>query len=246
MSITVDQLFYSAYRDAGMVLKAQTGLDPDQTEEARQLYNRMVNAWAADGLTATHTGRLLFNIAVSQGDYTIGPSGQWEYPRVPRRVQRASIILTDQTQQPEVPMKPLTLDEWQVWTFKDQQSNWPWRFYYEYNEPLGIVHLLYVPNTAIQAALYLEESLALIDATGDAELIYADAVQEAIETNLAMRIAARYPEEAQISQDTKNLARSSLDLVRMTNKIPLRRDNDMASFAGRSNIYMGWPVGPWR
>lgn len=228
MSVTVDQFFYSVYRYAGMVLKAGTGLDPDQTEECRTVYNSMTSAWAADGTTISHIGRDLFDITPSQGDYTIGPSGQWEWPRVPRRVQRASMVLTDQSPQPEYKLWPLTIDEWQIWTLKTQTADWSRCFYYEYiPDSLGIVHLLWVPSDANQVALYLEHALSQIEATGDAELIFADGVQEALETNLAIRIAARYPEEAKLSQDTRNLARSSLSLIRGTNNRPLCRENDL-------------------
>lgn len=237
MPLTIDQLFYGAYRDAGLVLLEQTGLNPDQTEEARQIYNRMADAWALDGLTISHVARTLFPITPSVGDYTVGPSGDWDTP-YPTRVERASVILTNQSPSVERPLIPLTLGEWQEWRLKQQTTNWPLWFFYEPSFPLGIMHLLFVPTDGNQIALYLEEKLIRIDATGDTLLSFRDGYEDAITSNLAVRIASRTP-GSNISADVKELARSSLHLVKMANNRPLKRSSDMEKRGGRSNVYAG-------
>lgn len=237
MSITVDNLFYGAYRDAGLVKHEGTGLSDDQTEEARQLYNRMIDSWRADGLTISHISRKLYPITPGQGDYTIGPSGDWDTVW-PTRVERMSIVLSQYSPEPEYPIFPLTVDEWQDWTYKKQVTNWPRRYFYERDFPLGILHLLYVPSDANSAAIYEEQPLSQIDATGDALLEFQPGYQEAIETNLAKRIAARFPGQSSISRLTLELSESSLDLIKNNNNRPLQRTTDFAR-SGRSDIYNG-------
>jgi hypothetical protein len=250
MTTTPDALFYGAYRDAGLVQIEQTGLAPNQTEEARQLYNRMVDGWNADGLTISHVARTLFDVNPSQGDYVIGPNGDWPTPMVPRSIERMSVILTAQSPQPEYTLFPLTIDDWQEWRLKQQVNNWARSFYYEppgnggqpnttQNPFQGIVHLLYVPTDINQVAVYLEQLHVPINATGDQELEFQYGEQEAIETNLAMRIAARHPREAQLSEDTRRLATSSLDLLKNNNNRPLKRTTDLHAGRSRTNVYTG-------
>lgn len=262
--ITIDQLFYDAYRDAGVPgILEQSELPPDFTEEARTQYNRMVDSFQLDGGTISHVARLLFQINPNQGDYTVGPGGDWDpgqpasasspgynygqsasiATNYPVRLERASMVLTTQQYDgagpPEYPIFPLTIDEWQNWTLKDQTTNFPRRYFYEPSFPLAVFHLLYVPYDADQVALYLEETLAQIDATSDAILIFRPGYQDMLTSNLAIRIAARTP-GAQPSEYVRELAESSLDRIRMNNNRPLSRANDMTvSSRWRSNVYLG-------
>lgn len=240
MTTTPDALFYGAYADAGLIEIEQTGLAPNQTEEARQLYNRMMDAYNANGLTISHVARTLFPINPSQGDYTIGPNGDWPTPMYQRGIERMSVILTAQAPSPEYPLFPMTIDDWQEWRLKGQVNNWARCFYYEpAGPPLGIIHLLYVPTDGNQVAIYLEQLHIPIDATGDQELEFQYGLQEVIETNLAVRIAARHPKEAHLSEDTRRLAKSSLELIENNNNRPLKRTTDLSSGRGRSNVYQG-------
>lgn len=259
LGITIDQLFYGAYREAGLVELEQTQLSPDQTEEARQVFNKYVDALQLDGNTISHVARLLFDIVPNQGDYTLGPGGDWDpgagvatagpagqiASNYPVRLERASVVLTSlpgASGPPEHPLRMLTIDEWQEWRLKQQSTNWPWCAYYEpaYSQasPLAIVHLLYVPTDSNQVALYLEETIAQIEATGDALLDFRPGYQDMIESNLARRIGSRTPGWQEPSH-LAELVRSSTNLVKMANHRPLKRDNDMSRRGGRSNVYAG-------
>ncbi len=197
----------------------------------------MVDGWRADGLTISHVARLLFNIIPSKGDYTIGLSGDFDTPW-PDRVERAGMVLTSETPNPEYPIFPLSIDEWKEWTLKTQSTNWPRVYFYERSYPLGILHLLYVPTDANQIALYLEEALLPISATGDTLLDFPPGYQEAIESNLAVRIAAKSP-GSNIQEFTVELSRSSLMLIKNANNRPLKRGHDFERGPYRTNVYVG-------
>ena len=113
--ITIAQLFYDAYRDAGVEMLTQSGLSPDQTEEARTQFNRTVDSMQLDSTMVSHVARLQFQLIQNKGDYTVGPGGDWDpgnpvsasspgfnYPSAsiasnyPVRIERASILLTSQ------------------------------------------------------------------------------------------------------------------------------------------------------
>jgi len=260
-TITVQQLFYDAYADAGLIAFEQTGLNPDQVAECQQIYNRFIDSLQLDGMTCSHVARLLFPITPSKGIYTVGPNGDWDPAQgttlagvagqiasnYPVRIERASAVVTTEPNflgPPEYPMRMLSIDEYQSWILKQQTSNWPWCAYYEpafqSSGGLGILHLLYVPTDADQVALYLEETLAQIDATQDAPVMFRPGYYDMIASNMAVRIAARHPDKANLSDITRELARSSLSLVRMANNRPLSRANDMANRWGdRRNVYSG-------
>jgi len=263
-SITVQQLFYDAYADAGMIQLEQTGLNPDQIAECQQIYNRMIDAFQLDGWTISHVARLLFPLTPSQGIYTVGTNGDFDPANgitlamaagqvggnagqigsnYPVRIERASAVVTTEPNYlgpPEYPMRQLSIDEYQFWILKQQTSNWPWCYYYEPSFPLGLLHLLYIPTDADQVALYLEETLTQINATSNALLDFRPGYYDMIASNMAVRIAARHPKTAEISEITRELARSSLSLVRMANDRPLSRSNDMArQQGGNANVYSG-------
>lgn len=238
-AITVDAFFYGIYRYAGLILSEQTGISADQTEEARVTYNTFVDALRADGLSISHVYRYLTPITASKGDYTIGPGGDIDVPWQDR-IERAGIVLNNQSPEPEIPIWPLTVDEYQLWTFKDQATTWSRRFWYERKgPPLGILHLLYIPTEADQLALYLEEFLLDINATGDSLLEWAPAYQLMLQTNCAVHIAARTP-GSNISADTRRIAVESLALIRNANNRPLSRVSDFSRGSnGRSNVLLG-------
>jgi len=255
--ITAQQLFYDAYSEAGLIQLEGTGLTPDQVTESQQIYARMIDAFQLDGWMCSHVARLLFPITPGVGIYTVGPNGDYDpgngvsaagaagqiASNYPVRIERASAVVTTEPfylGPPEYPMRKLTTDEYQDWILKQQTSNWPWCYYYEPAFPLGILYLLYVPSDANQVALYLEETLAQIDATQDTLIELRPGYYDLIASNMAVRIAARHPKTAVLADSTKELARSSLSLVRMANYRPLSRTNDMSQVSGTvSNVYNG-------
>lgn len=245
MTTTPDDLFYSAYAYAGLIQIEQTGLAPNQTEDARKIYNEFVDGLNANGLTVSHVARTLFDVSPSKGDYTIGPNGDWTTQMYPRSIERMSVILTAQSPQPEYPIFPLTIDDWQEWRLKGQVNNWSRSFYYEPPDlqtgsaPVGTVHLLYVPTDINQVAIYLEQLHVPISATGDEEIEFQYGFQEMVTTNLAVRIAARHPKDARLSEDTRLLAKSSMEIVMNNNNRPLKRTTDMQAGRSRTNGYQG-------
>jgi hypothetical protein len=264
-SITAQQLFYDCYADAGMIQLEQTGLNPDQVAECQQLFNRMIDSWQLDGWMCSHVARLLFPLLPYGGPagiYTVGPNGDFDPAQgttlagvvgqiasnYPVRIERAGAVVTTQPNYqgpPEFPIRMLSLDEYQDWILKQQTSNWPWCAWYEpafeNSGGLGILHLLYVPTDGNYIALYLEETLAQIDATQDQTLQFRPGYYDLIASNMAVRIAARHPKTAVLADSTKELARSSMSLVRMANHRPTSRGNDFTGGGDRtrSSIYSG-------
>lgn len=223
-----------------MLQLEQTILGPDQTEEARQIYNVLADSWRLRGLTISHVYRQLFPIIPSQADYAIGPNGDIDIPW-PERLDRVSVVVSGSTPNPEYKLWPLTVDDWQHWVVKTETANWPNGYFYERKYPIGILHLLYVPTDGNQLALYLETSLPQIDATGDELIDFPPGYQQAIQSNMAVLLAARYPTKAKLSPITSALARSSLMAIEQANNRPLSRTTLLSEsrYGGRSNVLLG-------
>ncbi len=242
MSFTAKRLFYSASKYAGITTGTLTGLDQDEEEDLRQTYNSMIDSWRGDGLTVSHVGRYEFPLVANQGDYTIGPGGNFD--RVwPERMERAGIIVDDDA---EYPIYPLTLEEWSLWRQKKQASNWPRRYFWERAFPLGILHLLYIPSDTSKVALYLEDPISQIVKPGGTPpdydavtLDYAPGYQLACESNLGMLYAAANSSRAKPTAEARRIAKASLDLLKTNNNRPLCRTTDLAATTNRSNIYNG-------
>lgn len=232
MSNTIDELFYAAYRDAGLIAEEGTGLHSAQTEEARKIFNRMANSWALDGLKCWQVKRMVFNITSGKGRYSIGKGGDFDTQR-PNDIERGSVIVVNQNPSPEWPLEKLTLQEWQEWRLKDLSITWPAAFYFDpeldvsggAGNAVAYVNFLFVPGDSNQVALYLKQSLSPIDATGDTILDFADGYEEAIETNMAVTLAARRP-GSNISPLTIQAAQRSLRQIKISNHRPVHMQSD--------------------
>jgi hypothetical protein len=249
MSITQDDLFYGAHRDAGLILLPGTGLNAEQTEEARKVFNRLVDSLRMDGLKCWRVSRVLFPLVSKQGSYGIGPDGDWVVTRAPVNIQRGSVIVTSTTPTIEYPMEKLSEQEYQEWRLKDLSTSWPAAFYYE--RPMydgssgqldGTVHLMFVPGEANQAALYLEESISPIDATGNSILEFPVGYQEVIETNMAKTLAARDP-RSKISPLTIEAANKSMRAIKIANFRPRQMESDYPTNDVRQHD--GWGNRRW-
>jgi hypothetical protein len=145
--------------------------------------------------------------------------------------------------QPEYTIHPLTVDEYQGWILKKQQTNWGQYYWYERAQPYGIVHLLYVPSNANLCALYLEDAISRIDVgenptLEDINVTGPPGFQLMLETNLGRALAARNPTKAHISEDTLELARRSLMDFQGPNSRPMKKTSDL-SWGRRPNIFIG-------
>lgn len=252
MNLIARDYFYGIYRDAGLVPLEQSVLNPDEEEEARRLHNRLCDLWRMDGFNLTHIARMLFPVVANQMTYTIGPGGNWDTDR-PVRIERASIILIDQTLQPEYPLTPLTVEQYQTWIVKKQLTQFPWTFYYDkaYSGGLGNVVLLYGPTQANEVALYLEQPLGKIAVAVGNPPNYAavtmeipDGYEEPLSTNVALRALGRMPSksslDAEARMELKERAAEGQLLLKQMNNRPLQRTTDLG-YTGtrRSQILLG-------
>ena len=183
---------------------------------AFKVLNGMVDSWKSERLFVYVTTRTLFNIVANQQVYTIGPSGADFTAERPERIELAGYIFQTSTPKIEQPLVILSYQEWAALSPKALTSTIPYFLYYEPYVPLGKISIYPVPTLNSQIALYLWKQLDEFAALTDT-VIVAPAYREALEYNLAVRLAPMFPGTAVLDPMTLQLARDAIGKVKTIN-----------------------------
>lgn len=241
-TIIVRTLIEAGLRLAGLMDAARRKASPEQLDEGVEVYNGMVDAWAAQGWLVPCKERTIFPLVSLQKSYTIGPSEVSPNftAAKPARITDAGLVLTNQSPSPEWPLRVMSQQDYALVRNKDWNSSWPIGVYYEptSNVSYGTLFFYPVPSTVNSVALYLEAALNEVEGltTG---VILARGTRLAIEQNLALLIAARNPRTARPGPTLKSDAAESIEVIQRLNWRPLSRSTDVPTHHTRSNIYGG-------
>lgn len=232
--MTGNDLIYSGFRIAGILGAADRTLSGSDTNEGLRAINSMIDAWRAERLMVYAYQQNIFDIVANKGSYTIGEGGDLDVPR-PERVEQATLLQNYASPPTEVPLRVLSQQEWASVSLKGLTSTLPWGLYYEPEIPLGKVFLYPIPTDATnQFSLWLWQSLQTLSLAGNITL--PPAYQEAIEYNLALRLAARYPDRQKLSPLAIDQARQSLTAIKTRNAPALLMETEAAAReTGRRN-----------
>jgi hypothetical protein len=240
-TIIVRTLIEAGLRLAGLMDAARRKASPEQLDEGVEIYNGMVDAWAAQGWLVPCKERTVFPLESLQKSYQIGPGGA-DFNTVPKpvRLTDAGLVLTNQTPNPEWPLDVMTQQDYALVRNKDWSSSWPIGVYYEptSNVSYGTLFFYPIPSTVNSVALYLESAINEVQGitTG---VILERGTRVAIEQNLGLAIAARNPRTARPGPTLKSDAAESIEVIQRLNWRPLSRRSDVPTIHTRSNIYGG-------
>lgn len=197
----------------------------DMADSLRRL-NAMMGQWATQTLTIPVQARETFAISSGVGEYTIGDGATWDTSR-PVKITGAGLVLGGSSPAVEIPIALLTDDGWQAVQSKALTSSQWTSLYYSptfVTSGYGTVQLWPVPTDAANTAvIYRKAQIAeFADATTEYQL--PPGYQEALEYNLAMRLAAPYGRA--LRPEVMSLATKSLAQIKRTNVklAPLRND----------------------
>lgn len=191
--------------------------------EGNQALSRLNNMIARLGLLPSMTPFLrrdVFDVVSGQGDYTIGPGGDFDTVK-PTVLNGWSLLQPSQgatVGRNEIPRAMLTREAWEGLHLKDLQSSMWTGVYYEntYTGGLGTIHLWPVPNTTDNALVIYrgDRILGFGDLTTDYD--FPEGLFEALEYNLARRLSAVYG-GANWTAELAALARTSLSEYKIGN-----------------------------
>lgn len=196
----VSILLYNALRIAGILGAPGRGGSPSEISDAMLALNGMLDAWQTERLLVFFVKQCTFSLIPNQQNYSIGLSGtpDWVIQR-PEQIDRAGLILNNVTPSTEIPMRTYTDQEWAAVTPKQLTSTQPTSLWYQRTVPNGTVTWWPVPTVAWNVNLYLWQNLLDVS-DPSANIDLPPGYQSAIEYNLAVELAARFQERANISQ----------------------------------------------
>jgi hypothetical protein len=236
MPLTVADIIYSAYRIAGILREAGRGASPSAKADGLKVLNAMIDSWKAERLMVYAILRTPLSLQANKATYTIGTSGSPDFTlERPEKITNAGLILTDTENALEI----LTPQTWAALSPKTLSSSIPYKLYYEPLVPNGKITLWPTPTTAWQLALYTWQTVNQFAADTD-QVIIAPAYQEALEYQLAIRLAARFPERASLSPLSLEFARNALARVKTINFPELQMQVESATrgrIAGTAGHY---------
>lgn len=223
-------LITDAMKSIGAV---SAGEAPTSGESADALValNRMIDAWGADNLTVYTVGRTVKTLTSGIAPYTIGTGGDINIVR-PVSINAAGIIL-DSTASPtvEVPIDVLTVQRYEEVRTKGLSGSPAWAVYFDHawTAGLGTVTVFGVPTTSTtQLVLYCPTALTTVALTGTT-YTWPPGYEEALQYNLAIRLAAIFPSAPSRLPAIAKLAQDSLARIKRVNERPTELRCDPAA-----------------
>jgi hypothetical protein len=231
-TVTALQFISRALIDIG-VLSPSEDPGPGQAQDGMRRLNQMLSSWATETLTMQVTARDVFDLVSSQQEYTVGNGGDWDIAR-PLFVTGCGLILNSTTPAVEIPMAVITDDAYEAIQVKTLTNPLPTMLYYNPTFPFGTAFLWPNPTSGDnQIAFYSKRAMTGF-ASLTAQYAFSPGYEEAIEYNLAIRLAApngrslsQIPEVVQFAQDALGkvkranirLADAALDLALSPNRM---------------------------
>jgi hypothetical protein len=217
---TVSKLIYTAYRISGVLENAGTGENPEELQDGFDTLNALLDGWMIERNMIYAIADYIFTLVANQEAYTIGPGGDWNFPRPPR-IEVASVIYPNNTNYPvEQLIAPVTYQKWAQIPIKQTQSPIPTTYYYDQKFPLGTVHLYPVPvpqNSGMnQVKIYVWEEFPYFQNV-EQQVTFPPMYLKALQYNLALELALRFPLRQKMSPDAKMLAMESLRVIKSLN-----------------------------
>lgn len=238
MSTTAQTVITGALALIGAFQPGETIPSAESTEALRRL-NLMLGTWTNQPLTIAALLREVFDLTANKGSptnpYTIGTGGNFSTTR-PVALTGVSLLLTASDPDVERELTPLTEDGWRLLPVKDQTGAEPRCFYYKPTAPLGRLYLWPIPDNATNdLILYRREQFVSFADLATTSYDFQPGVEEALEYNLALRLAAPYGQE--VPDLVMRVAAESLAALKRQNLVltdqamdPMFTDNRRAGY----------------
>jgi hypothetical protein len=212
-------------------------------EDAMDLLNGLMDAWAAERLQIYQVTRTTWTITANDGQYTVGSGANVNVAR-PVFIDHVNFIDTSTSPDTEYQMQPLTEDAWSKIPQKALTSPFPTCWYYSPTYPTGTLELWPVPTSStLEGALYAPQAVAEFS-TLSTSIALPPGYWRMLVKNLAVELAPGY--ERQVNPMLLRQAMESKETVKRSN-IRLMDMSIDAGALGRANdgrLYWSIYVGP--
>ncbi len=164
-------------------------LAASEATDGLSAFNRMISSWSTERLLVYSVVRETLVLTASDGDYTVGASGNLNTTR-PMGIEKATLIDTAQTPDAEYPLKLLSLAEWTAIVAKDVDGL-PTALYADEGYPQSTLYLYPRPSTTYTLALYSHKPMTEL-ATLETVIALPPGYERALIYNFAVEIAPEY------------------------------------------------------
>lgn len=209
----------TAYRLAGIQEEAGRQYSPSQSTEGLAVLNSMLDKWQTQRLFCYVISRIVVPIVPNQVSYTIGINGDIAINR-PEKLWGAGYVFTDVDPEVEVPLEVYNDQQWKANTIKSFTAPIPYAIYYKAGfdaQGNGLIFLWPIPQNNANFTLYVWDNTVLNNVPLlTTSLMFPPGYQSAIEYNLAVEIAARFP-RAKMRAEVPMLAREAKAWVKNVN-----------------------------
>lgn len=189
----------------------------DSLQIALRYFQRQLNAWQADELSLAVSNRVTYTLPSGTASSTIGPTGDIVTQR-PVFVNQINYIVPGSTPPVEVPMGPMSDQQFQNLSIKSLSSSLPTQYYFQTAYAAdGTITWWPVVTQDVDLALYLQ---AGVDepTTLDTLLTSPAAYQDAFHYDLAFRLCG--PFNRPIPEQLPGLRTNALMLMKRPNLDP--------------------------
>jgi hypothetical protein len=220
--IPISNLIYRAYRIIGVLGEAGRGYSTSELNDGIDVLNSLLDAWGIDRLKVWTIAAAQYPFTSSKQIWTIGidPSGNtiadFGVAR-PTRIEQANIITQIPGGNPVRTSLELLDDQaWSQIKVQNVASSIPTKLYDDYADPLSSLYLWPYPNAGGQIELYTWQLFSRYSSATDL-LQVPPGYLRAIEYNLALELAPRFPRRAKVSELAVETARIALAEVQAHN-----------------------------
>lgn len=235
MSTLLSDLLKPALRRGGIT--TLPGIEPsiDQYTELIPETNRMMGSWNLDGHKIYSTSIDRYAMNPQQTTYFIGPTGDFVAPR-PTFIYRANVVLVNSSPELHLPVRLLSDAEWAAHVITELPAPWPWQLYNDGAVPDSKLYLFGFPTAKNDLELFTWNQLKSdFSSTTDA-VVLPPGYEDAIVTNLALRVKALYPYDAKLTglqaSELREDARRSLQAVKTMNMQCVPMASEAANIGG--------------
>jgi hypothetical protein len=191
----LDTILYPALRVAGVITGSGRSAAPEQLTDCLRTANRMLDAWNVSKLYVYCVQPFRFTLSPPQPYYTVGPGGDFDMPSRPTQLDRVNLILPVEAR---TPLQILSAAEWSSLSIPTVESTNPTRCYLDKDWPLAKIYFYGTPTTAYDVELWCWQLLQRfqdtgdIDADGAMEVSFPPGYEDAIVTNVGVRMAQQF------------------------------------------------------
>jgi hypothetical protein len=240
--VSAGDIIEAALRIAGVTLDAgRQQQNTSRGSEGLVTLNSLLGTMRTKRMLAY---RVQFNdyvLTPGHNPHTIGLDNGSDFnQRRPINIRPAKLLYTTDPAQPlTLDLTILTYEQYSEIPTKYVQSSVPQALYYDGGSETGRIYLYPVPSVAHSVQLWTWEPLTTCESVGTL-MEFPDGYQRALEFNLAVDLAPRYPKRSrQGDQIMFNQAAESMQAIKIANAVPLHVKSDTADRMGRqgSGVY---------